>query len=161
MRFMPFRSIAALATFALGTALLAMAPFSYFRYTAVGFDTDQPTRQGVVHRSFRLRWPGNGSVRLEYAMKRYRPGEEDVDLLDLAVRILRKPPAEFREAADSWGFSCVRQQRGDRKSAAWIGVPSWLPALALLGFACVLEIRRRRLQTLAEPSRHHPDAPAA
>lgn len=116
-----------------GLGFLLMVPFSYSRYTSVGIDTDQLVADGVLHDSYRLRWPGDGTVRLQYDRRLYEFGEERMETVDFAARVLERPPRTRAASTVAWhGFSWGVQQRGERKSYTWIGSPSWLPALLLM-----------------------------
>ena len=116
-----------------GFGFLLMVPFSYSRYTSLGIDTDQLVADGVLHHSYRLRWPGDGTVRLQYDRRLYEFGEEQIEAVDFAARVLERPPRTRATSTVAWhGFSWGVQQRGERKAYTWIGGPSWLPALLFM-----------------------------
>lgn len=117
----------------LGLGFLLLWPFSYHLYTSIGMDTDRLLTDSVLHHSYRLRWPGDGTVRLQHDQRLYAIGEERIAAIDFAFHLLERPPQTRIEGKRPWhGFSLARQQRGERKVFSWIGCPSWFPPLILL-----------------------------
>lgn len=117
----------------LGLGFLLLWPFSYHLYTSIGMDTDRLLSDSVLHHSYRLRWPGDGTVRLQHDQRLYAIGEERIAAVDFAFHLLERPPQTRIEGIRPWhGFSLARQQRGERKVFSWIGCPSWFPPLILL-----------------------------
>jgi hypothetical protein len=137
----PLRLLQAIAALA-----LLMVPVSHWRYTSVGFDLRSHVGPDRVNRSYRLQWPGDGSVGILRERFR-RPIFEPLDAFDVAVRVLQPPlRREPRSAWNRAGFWRVRSDalRGaESVRSVWVGVPSWLPA-ALLLLALPLARRGRR-----------------
>ena len=135
---------------ALALVLVIMIVPSFYSYTSVGFDLEYSKDGYVVEDFYRLRWPGDGSIRLGLGRMLFDPAEEDVDIVDIAGKFFEE--AQVYPDARSWIRTWLPIRRatedgpGERYSV-WICCPSWLPPLVMLGFTLW---RRRRNRTNTE-----------
>ena len=126
-----------------GAGFLLLTPPSYYRYSAVGIDTDRLDGTTITHSYYRLRWPGDGTVRCGIGEKLYSLDEEDLDPVDLAGRLFQKPTTELHRSA-KWGFAVWHSpeaydtEDGRHLWARWMSVPAWLPGVLLLGTGLVI-----------------------
>ncbi len=146
--------IVALVVILMGCSFLIVAVANGARYSAIGLDTDRLRGERIVHRYWRLRWLGDGTLRCGGGAKQYRLDEETLDRVDLAGRLLEEPQLEKHRPA-WWGFGVWQgpeaydSKEGKHLWARWVSVPAWLPGVVLLGFGASLFIRttrRRRSQ---------------
>ncbi|MDF2092973.1 hypothetical protein P0Y31_11525 [Knoellia sp. 3-2P3] len=131
--------------------LLALWPLTYL-YSSVGLDVDTVGEGRVDTRMWRVRWPGDGTVRVGW-IDEHRSGDANatggVDLGALVLQPARPPTP--RTEANRWGFwwEDVVASRGDRPSGAapradrvmLVGAPHW--ALVLGALALVVATARR------------------
>lgn len=132
---------------AIAIGFLVMTPPAYFRYSTVGLDTDRLTDYGIRHRYYRLRWPGDGTVRFGGGIIDYTLDEEDLDPIDPVGRLLETPKLDrHRPARQGFGYwhgaERYDQPVGRDMGARWISLPAWLPGILLLAAIGIWKIRR-------------------
>lgn len=148
----------------IGSGLTLMIPFSHFTYTAVGIDSDRGTPDEIIHSFYHISWPGDGSFRVGTGKTHYSYDEEDIDVIDLAGRFFAPPRTESPNSIwNRLGFWRIHHEVFGAdvrtESEYWIGIPSWLPAVIMLGLATLFRSRCNGTQShnhAASNTRVHP-----
>ena len=117
---------------------------SYTHHTGVGIDHDFQRGDRMLRTYSRISWTGYGSLWFGYGSRWLESKEivkpENFDLAAVFFRRVTKPlasPAHWNRLG--FWYIDVKQP----KPAFWVGIPSWLPVLAMSGFWWL----RRRFRT--------------
>jgi hypothetical protein len=134
--------------------LLLVWPLTY-RYTSVGLDVDTVSGEQVDTRLWRVRWPGDGTVRVGWIDEHRAAEPGDSSGVDLGALVLQPArPMTPQSGWNRWGFwwEDVVAARGDRPSEAapqadrvlLVGLPHALLVLAAALLVALTARRRRR-----------------
>lgn len=115
---------------------------SYTHHTGVGVDHDFEKDGEVTHTIYRLSWTGHGSIWVGYS--NIEKKTKTLEKFDPAAVFFKPTNKPLPASASQWnraGFWYINS--GAPKNALWIGIPSWLPVLALL-LLLYLSVRGRK-----------------
>jgi hypothetical protein len=118
---------------------------SYSYYTSLGIDLEQARGPRILCTFYRLRWPGDGSLRVGTVVMT-RPGAVRlVDPFDLGGAFFqparRETPRSLWNRLGFWWIAETREQAGEPPTQEfWVGLPSWLPSV--VGGAATLWMAR-------------------
>ncbi|MBC8139057.1 MAG: hypothetical protein H8F28_24550 [Fibrella sp.] len=130
-------------------AFLVQLPLSYRFYTSVGIDTDRLPRPELVHyRYYRLRCPGDGSIRIGGGAMFFSRGAKPLEPFDLAASLLQPPRIDPpRTIWNRLGFWRIDARWEDAFSTqypslgkpwqSWVGVPVVLPTAVFMSLAWI------------------------
>ena len=133
-----------LIQFACFVVLTVLWLSSYTHHTGFGIDHDFQRGDRTLRTYSRISWTGYGSLWFGYGSRWLEAKEivkpENFDLAAVFFRRVTKPLA----SPTHWsrlGFWYIHAQQP--KPTFWVGIPSWLPVLAMGGFWWL----RRRVRT--------------
>ena len=111
---------------------LGMWLLSYRYYTSVGLDLAWGTAPSITVGHLRLRWPGDGSLRLGYGQ--LTVAEAATPEIDPAAALFQPPRRETSHSIwNRLGFWFISHWPDPEYQERWLGIPAWLP-LPLLYF---------------------------
>jgi len=106
---------------------------SYTHHTAIGIDHDFKHKDQILHVFYRINWTGHGSIWVGYGSVWKLPETvkklEKFDPASVFFQRIHKPlnSPSFWNKLGFWYIHSTTP-----KPVLWIGIPSWLPVLALL-----------------------------